>query len=256
IVYLDENYDIYWSITDKYFDDGEEYSQRYGMIMNQVAELEILSESADLPEIHLMSYRRLLGEAISRLLDDEESEIIDDAIHRASKYLNERANESARVWYFRSAVIVVSIVILLMISISLLQVQIHVLDENYFTIVLGSLIGSFGALLSSVQRSSKLLVSPAAGKRVHYLEGATRVIVGIVGAFFVALLMKSNLISLNQSVNSELALIALCFVAGASERMVPGLVSKVEVTTLQTVSSSSKSAVANETVISKTEEEN
>jgi hypothetical protein len=97
-------------------------------------------------------------------------------------------------------------------------------------IFIGAMMGSLGALLSIASRTEDIHLDPVAGPKIHKFEGMVRVGVGMSGAFFVALSIKANLLlGVFQSwPRPFLALLTTCIVAGASERLVPGLIKKME----------------------------
>jgi hypothetical protein len=95
-------------------------------------------------------------------------------------------------------------------------------------VIIGLSMGSLGALLSVLLRSNRLPVDPSAGARVHYFEGVMRVLVGaLAGAIFI-MAVKTNILlsTLNDSSNSLTLLLLLSFVAGASEQLLPNLISR------------------------------
>ena len=92
--------------------------------------------------------------------------------------------------------------------------------------------GALGAAISIVTRTSKITLDAAAGMLIHFVEGAARIIVGLAGGLIIALAAKANLImgfSQLMNGNAHSLLIVLCFAAGASERIVPTLIQKIEV---------------------------
>lgn len=106
------------------------------------------------------------------------------------------------------------------------------INKEVFEIIIGALTGGVGALFFVVQRSNKILMDPAAGRWIHYLESCSRILAGVLGAFLIALAIKENILlgvttDLSPS-NSFIILLVLCFCAGASERLVPGFIKKIE----------------------------
>jgi hypothetical protein len=60
---------------------------------------------------------------------------------------------------------------------------------------------------------------------LHHLEGAFRIMVGTLGALLVALAIRAGLIV---QVKQLSAIMVMCMVAGASERLVPSFIEQVE----------------------------
>ena len=94
IVYLDDHLDVWWSVLDDY--EGE-YPEDWGALYNRVAHLETLSINRLAPE-HMEPFRRLLGEAIARTLDEEDTSSATEVLDRASAFLEARSQERARTW--------------------------------------------------------------------------------------------------------------------------------------------------------------
>ena len=85
--------------------------------------------------------------------------------------------------------------------------------------------GGLGAWLSVIQRSRKTDLDVAAGPVLHYLEGAFRIMVGMLGAFLVALVLHANLVAWGKSLS---AIMVICMIAGVSERLVPSFIEQIE----------------------------
>ena len=99
-----------------------------------------------------------------------------------------------------------------------------------FDVVNASLFGALGALISIILRSEKIPMDPAAGVFIHYMESVARVAVGMGGALLMALAVKANIVlGFHRSLEHPFAfLVAVCITAGSSERIVTGLIKRVE----------------------------
>ena len=84
--------------------------------------------------------------------------------------------------------------------------------------------------MSILFRFEKITIEPAAGSRVHHYEGAARTLAGNLGGLLAALAIKGNLaLGILKGSNYQLAVVlALCLVAGTSERFVRGFIKKME----------------------------
>lgn len=139
--------------------------------------------------------------------------------------------ETARTWYLLSSSCVVLLALLSVLLLGLFRSEVNRLfGPTAFDVMLGTEMGAIGALISIITRSNKLLVNVSAGKIVHYLEGAARIIVGMLGALLVALAVKADIFFgvINSSKDPLAILLTICTVAGASERIVPSLIKQVE----------------------------
>jgi len=121
----------------------------------------------------------------------------------------------------------------LVIAVGLLAVRSRIANPQLLdalAILAGTMMGGIGAFLSISGRAESIRLDPVAGERIHRIEGMVRVAVGLLGALFLALAIKANLIlGLSQTwPHPLLALLIFCIVAGATERLVPGLIKNME----------------------------
>jgi hypothetical protein len=112
------------------------------------------------------------------------------------------------------------------------------LTPDGYSTLMGTLVGGLGAWLSVIQRSRSTELDVAAGPVRHHVEGALRILTGILGSFLVALAIRAGL-SLPGKDLSVIMVIGM--VAGASERLVPSLIEQIEA---RAVSRNSKAIVA------------
>ncbi len=83
VVYLDEDYEIWWAINDHY---GKE-PRWWGEIFNKVKYLEKISRDT-LPPRYLKEFRELLAEAVARALEEKDLRLSRQALNYANTYLN------------------------------------------------------------------------------------------------------------------------------------------------------------------------
>ncbi len=103
-------------------------------------------------------------------------------------------------------------------------------------VVLFSLMGSLGAMLSLLMGAASRQYDAGAGNGINRIEGASRVMVGVLGACFITLGIKSRVLlgfmTLSPESQADEATLwlhcLLGFAAGLSERLVPSFVSIVE----------------------------
>lgn len=225
IVYLDQDLYVEWGTNALYGD----YPPEFGRVTNKMAHLEALSMTL-LSGVYLKAFRRLLGESLARALGEGKVDNALAILDQAEAYMNARSRERARIWYLSSSSLVTIVVLLAVFSSWLFKNEAAGrIGRTTFEILLGAGMGSLGALLSIITRSNQISMDASAGKPVHYLEAAARVIVGMIGAGIVALAIKANIIlgTIN-SLNSLTLLIVVCIIAGASERIVPNLIKHIE----------------------------
>jgi len=85
-------------------------------------------------------------------------------------------------------------------------------------------------LLSVVLRMGKSTVDVLAGKRIHFLEGVFRIIAGTISASIVSLSVYAGVLLpiFSQIQKQNIAMVLAGLIAGASERLVPSLIEKVQ----------------------------
>jgi len=227
IVYLDTDNFVEWSTNSQY----GPYPDDLGLVTNKVGLLEALSMSLLSPR-HSLPFRRLLGESLARALSERDAKNALAILDHAEEYMTARSRERARTWYLSAAAIVTTIILIIVGTLWFDRAATtNILGKTAFDTVLGAGAGSLGALLSIITRSNDISMDASAGPIVHYLEAAARIVVGVAGGCIVALAIKANLVlgSIN-SINSLALLIVICIIAGASERLVPGLIKQIEST--------------------------
>ena len=219
LVYLDDDQYAEWTFNGESplgFDD----------VANRIGRLETLSRTELLPS-QLELFERILAESMARILGDHKEDKAKAILDEAEAYLKARGAENARRWFLTGvawvalpASIISGILMLILRSAS------STLWQNVLQILSACALGSLGAFLSVASRTEDITFEPAAGPSIHHFEGGIRVVVGMAGALFVALAMKGDLL-LGVFYHLPIPFIALlvaCVIAGASERLVPGLI--------------------------------
>lgn len=226
IVYLDEEFYVEWA----YSRLPGESPAGFDNVANQIGHLETLSIT-QLTKAQREPFARLLGEAMARVIGGGKEEEAMAVLEKAGAYLSARGLENARLWYLKGAGKVAAVS--LVIAVGLLAVRSRIANPQLLdalAILAGTMMGGIGAFLSISGRTESIRLDPVAGERIHRIEGMVRVAVGLLGALFLALAIKANLIlGLSQTwPHPLLALLIFCIVAGATERLVPGLIKNME----------------------------
>jgi hypothetical protein len=226
IVYLAEDYSIQWRTTDDH--KPPEYC---GVILNRVASLEMRSRFIADKEI-LRGIRYQIAEGLSRCFEEQSPRSLPSAIlDEVATELEARNRETSWGWYFSSAYRVTGICVAMLVAVWLCRVWMRAaIGFGAFEVLLGTLCGAVGALLSVTTRGNRLVMDANAGQSIHNLEGLSRIGAGIGGAFLVSLCMKGGVLLAGASFSgSRLALqLAFCIAAGASERLVPSLLKSMD----------------------------
>ena len=225
IVYIATDLSIQWRTT-----DAHEWVENSGDILNRVAVLETRSRFIK-DTSALAAVRRQIAEGLVRCLDDQNVSGANVILNEAEGEIAARNKELAWSWYFQLAY---KATLACAVAIGLLWLaREHVrpaIGSIGFEILLGTLCGAIGALLSATMRGDRLHLDANAGASIHRLEGLSRVGAGLAGAALVALAIKSGALlgGLHFQGNQFSLLLFFCIVAGASERLVPALIEKYQ----------------------------
>lgn len=225
IVYVATDLSIQWRTTDEH-----QQADHCGEVLNRVATLEVQSHFIS-DRTTLNNIRRHIAEGLARCLDGQPLKNSEAILKEAEIEIRNRNRETSWSWYFTLAYQLTAGCGILICVLWLLRAEgRHVLGIPAFDVVLGTLCGAIGALLSVTMRGDRLNMDANAGPMVHRLEGLSRIGAGAGGAFFVSLAIKSGVILGGAHFNgSSLALIlAFCIAAGGSERVVPSLITTFE----------------------------
>ena len=172
----------------------------------------------------------MLGEAVARLLDVKDVKQAKRVLTYARSYIAARNAENVRLWYLSASGIATLVAGATIWVIWLAREPLHV-EPKGIAYALGIGGGALGAFLSILLRSESVPKDISAGKKLYYAEAIAKVLAGMIGALLVALGIETKLFFGNVIGDPQLALIAMFgIVAGMSERLVPSLVTKVELT--------------------------
>jgi hypothetical protein len=228
IVYLDDDLYVEWAFTPEF---KAEWPQDVGLVLNRVSLVQALPVSR-LSTEQLATFRQLVGEAVARVLQYGDGQAANQALDNAVAWLEARNKESARWSYLMGSCAAAGAATIATTALWVFRDQARgMLGSNVFESALGAGSGGIGALLSILLRSKNLPLDSAAESRIHFFEGIARVVAGAVGAALVALGIKAELLlSVISSSSQPLTLLAaVCMVAGASERLVPDFIERVEI---------------------------
>ncbi|MGA2173060.1 MAG: hypothetical protein ABSG82_08665 [Sedimentisphaerales bacterium] len=227
IVYVDDSFFVQWSWTEKYDDKT---LPGFASIANKLRRLETLSRTS-LRKSQIEVFAGLLAEGMARIVGDKDETNAHRVLDTAESYLLARSTENARRWYVCGAILAALPSLLIVVTLWLLRsYAVSFLGGNTFEVILGALLGGIGAMFSVLSRTEKIQMDPTAGPFIHYIESASRVLVGNIGGLLVALAIKANIIlGFSQTTEYSFAsLLVLCICAGASERLVSGFIKRIE----------------------------
>lgn len=226
MVYLDANLEIQWTIPNDVFNPPK----HFGHVLNRVGILEAKSHFVTNGK-QLSKIKRNIAEGIVRALEGGDEKLSDLILDEVEKDISARNKEKAWFWYYSSAFSLTTLSIVLFLAGWIYRVELmSIYGMTSFQVTLGALVGAAGALLSTLSRSNRLVTDANAGVFLHILEGASRVVAGLIGALLIALGIKAGLLfgAIEIQGSEFAALLVFCLIAGASERFIPSLITKVE----------------------------
>lgn len=229
IVFVDKAIDVDWETNDVFDKREVEDSCRRNAIINHVAVVECVP-CYHLPKQLRLSFKRLLGEALARGLSDD-YENAEKMVAMAETFITERNVEKARLWHVCSSGTVALLATIAGISIWVAREAVtRFLGATAFGLALAACAGALGALLSLSFRIGNSRMDAASGRGLVCLEGAFRVVAGMISGLLVAACVHGGLVfSVMEGASGNLTgIVVLGLVAGASERLAPSIVGHVE----------------------------
>jgi hypothetical protein len=233
IVFIDKEGDVDWETTVGYDANAAEspdYSrEKRNAILNEAAFLETTPcDGLTLPS--KLQFKRLIGEAIARGFDHD-YEGARKVLASAAQFIRSRSEEISRFWYLSASFATAAVYAAIGLLAWILRNQFtSMLTPIGMWLALASVAGAIGALLSVIWRSGNLKFSSSSGRRLHYLEAASRICAGALSGFLVALAVKCEiaLTAFTHGENLHGVMILAGLAAGASERFAGSIISKFD----------------------------
>lgn len=219
VVWEDHEGRIWYETSDRNVIEQEDFHKFWNRFqLARVRSTKNLDTETKLP------YQQMLSSAIASALEGQFM-AASEALDAASDFLttaNERVSRSRYTFGAISATFVFVIASAIILSENNLQPLVSIAS----TAMLG---GSLGALLSALAgKKTKLGFDPNASRLEGQLNGALRVLYGIVSAFLVVLAIESGVIStpLISDENKSLSLILVAAAGGFAERWAADLIKR------------------------------
>ena len=231
IVFLDNDNDLDWKTTDD-FDEREETLEQkigYNEVKNEIDSIECIPTD-NLDDKIVISFKKQLGEALVRAFEGDFENGKKMVLH-AKEFILKRSVEQSRFMFLTSCGVTALIALVLFIVLWFSRgFSINLLGETVYYSALSCLIGGLGALLSVILRMGKSNLDFNASRKLHYLEGSSRVIAGMISALIIAICIKTGiLLPIFSKIDStHLAMILGGIVAGASERFAPSIINQLD----------------------------
>ncbi len=230
-VFVDEDLDLEWECDDRAgkLINTPPLKMAVRKIVNEVAALEPIAHNW--PEDLKLTSKRLLGESVASILRDD-SEGAAAALENARKFVRAKSKQVSRYWTLQGCFVAGGIAAVAGgVQILARSCFIEYLGRTPFLLALCFWAGCVGALLFVVLRlGTQPRVDSTAEKELHYLESAARIVGGGIAGVLVGGMVKLGLILpvFGQTGMEALAMCAAAMIAGASERLAAGIVTKVE----------------------------
>lgn len=178
-----------------------------------------------------LSAKRALGEAVARALEGAEDSAL-KALKYAKLFIARKSREVSRYWTLQACAGGTSFAFLVAVAaVAMRDVVKDSFGVTAFVLLLAGCSGALGSLLSIILRLGRVNLDARAERRLHYAEGLARVTAGCISGALVGGLIKIGLLLPVFSQTGALTTAVCCaaMIAGASERLVPSIIAKVEV---------------------------
>lgn len=231
IVFLNYEEDVDYKTTKAC--DQKISDDKCGKVLSRISVLEAVP-IWHLPKRTRIAFRSMLGESLARALhgDHPNAKALLDA---ANLFVAARNQELARRWFVTSASIAAIFLFAISIPIWLHRASLAASwGVHFIPIVIACVAGAAGALFSVLTRAAKIPLDPSAGPLLHFIEGAGHIAAGMIGSIFVYLALKTGLFAPKLLEFGLVGQALACMVAGTSERLVPTIIRKVDMTRADT----------------------
>jgi hypothetical protein len=228
IVFLDDAIIIDWITSAEWDKEGPTDRKKHNAIITDAGLLET-TPCDGLSLDNRINFKRLIGEAIVCSLDHDYTNAR-RALASAAGYIEARSQEISRFWYLSASFSMTLPFAAFGCGLWVWRdVFGLILGQGAFWVVLSSVAGSIGALLSVIGRAGKLRFSCSSGRALHYLEGASRIWAGCFSGTLAALAVRSEIIlaPLSRVEKVQVVMVLAAFAAGAGERLVSSIISTI-----------------------------
>lgn len=231
VVYVDHELDLDWECDDKAGKvvDTAPLSHSVRKILNGIAAIEPIAHSW--PKDLKLTSKRLLGEALASVLRDD-FEGAEIALDNAKRFVRAKSKQVSRYWTLQGCFAFGGMAALAGLTEIVFRSSIlESIGRTPFLLSLCFWAGCVGALLFVVMRfGSQPKVDSTAEKHLHYLESLARIVGGGVAGVLIGGMVKLGLILpvFDQAGMEALAMCITAMIAGASERLAAGVITKAE----------------------------
>lgn len=226
LVSIDRDYNLNWFGSEKL-----KYAPDFGEVSSQVNLLDALVNRIFGDKKNRLAYKKILGDVLSTLLDDEESTTAKQILEETKNRILLHSKERIRMAYINTSILTVIFIGLLTILTVKFRADIleQVGDLAIFRILACALLGGVGAFVTTFARFKDYQGSIISGLPIHRLDGFLRVFYGMVAGIIISLAIKSKMLAGFADDNEQPWLLYFfAMIAGASEVLIPNLVKQAE----------------------------
>ena len=228
IVFIDTDNDLDWETTPQYDKAGPKNLSKHNAILND-AELLETTPCSGLELNTKLDFKRLIGQALCRSFEHDYV-CATKMMENASRFILTRNQETSRYWYLTSSFVMTAPFIIVGLALWLgRNAAGQALGLDMLWLIFSAIAGAMGALLSVIARTGKLRFDCSSGRKLHYLEGTSRIWAGALSGIVVALALRSEMflapLARGQKLHSVMMIAA--FAAGAVERLATSIISTV-----------------------------
>lgn len=228
VVYIDEDNRIQWGY---HLENGVFDKNAWGEVINEVMYWESINEKLfdDDDKYELNS---LLAESLVRVLEGSNYYIASKILEKSVERIKEKGKLLLRGKYMRAGIrsFVVALVLLLFFTRICFNNLLECFSQQSYDYIIAGLLGSIGGFVSMLISSRNYKPSIVSDNRLHSLDGFSRILLGCLAGFIVAMGIKANMVFgfVNDLDNARQATFFICTIAGASEVILPNIIKQVE----------------------------
>ena len=203
----------------------------HNAVLNEAASLEVIP-CEGIGDKNWRHFKRLIGEALACSLEQDYT-AAKRMLLVARQYVEARSEETSRDWYLTaSSVATLPFALVGVVLWIFRDAVISVVGSSALWISLCAAAGALGALFSVIARTGKLKFDCSAGRRLHNLEGSSRIVAGAISGLLVALAVQSELIfaSLSRGGRVHAVMVMAALAAGTGERLATSIISRMDAT--------------------------
>jgi hypothetical protein len=229
IVYLDSDLDVEWQTSEDFDKSGPNDPTKHNQTLNLAASLECVPNDHHRRNVRL-NFKRMVGEGVARSLDHD-YDSANKILEQARLYIADRNVETARLWQLSTGCILGVLSFIGGYTLwSFRHSLVYAWGDAPFFLLLAGAAGCTGAVFSMIFRMGHNFPTSEAPRQLHILEAASRVLAGFMSGVLTAGAIRVGLLLpiLGEAGKMQIGMLVAAMCSGASERLVPSLIAKLE----------------------------